>query len=368
MKQPLLWLLCLATSINFAQTNNQSTLTIDQIMHGEDFVGYAPSRISWSDDSQNIFFSWNPNKDTLRSSYKVNIKSKAINKRTFSELKNSTSSGDYTKDFKWRVYSKNGDLYLMNMSNYVVKQITKTESRESSPQFSEDNTSIIYQLNNNFFQWNISNGITQQLTNFKRGSKRQRRSGGTAQDNWLKEDQKEGFNILEKRRNQRDARNYRNGQTRIEGLKVTYTGSKNVYGMRITPDLNYVVYNLYQFAKNKNTIVPNYVTESGYTTDLNARSKVGSKQATSESWILNLKTGKTYQIKADKLEGIFDKPTYKKEYVKKGAVFNPLYKSPRKVNIRSQVFSDNGKAVVSISSQDNKDNAIRGNNITTLIF
>src|SRR5690606_35591948 len=74
-----------------------------------------------------------------------------------------------------------------------------------------------------------------------------------------------------------------------------------------------------------------------------------------ESWILNLKTGKTYQIKTNELEGIFDKPKYMEDYVAKGAVFNPLYKSPRKVNIGSPIFSDDGKAVVNISSQDNKD-------------
>lgn len=354
MKQSLLWLLCLATSLNFAQTNNQSKLTIDQIMFGEDFVGYSPSRIDWSDDSQNIFFSWNPEKDTLRSSYKVNIKSKTINKRTFSELKNSTSSGDYTKDYKWRVYSKNGDLYLMDMSNYAIKQITKTESRESSPQFSGDNTSIVYQLSNNLFKWDISSGITEQLTNFEKGSKRSERSGAD-QDEWLKEDQLKYFDVLEKRKNQRDSRKHRNEQTRIEGLETTYTGSKSLYGIRITPDLNYVVYNLYQPAKSKNTIVPDFVTESGYTTDLNTRSKVGSKQATSESWILNLKTGKTYQIKADELDGIFDKPKYMKEYVAKEAVFNPLYKSPRNVSIGSPLFSDDSKAVINITSQDNKD-------------
>jgi len=42
MKQLILGLLCVATSLAFAQTNNQSQLTIDQIMQGDDFVGYLP--------------------------------------------------------------------------------------------------------------------------------------------------------------------------------------------------------------------------------------------------------------------------------------------------------------------------------------
>jgi len=354
MKQPLLWLLCIATSLNFAQTNNQSQLTIDQIMKGTDFVGYSPNRIGWSENSEHIYFNWNPDNDTIPSSYKVNIKSKAISKRSISELKNNTGFGNYTKDYKWKVYSKNGDLYLMNMSNYTVKQITKTEKRESSPQFSSDENSIVYQLDNNLFQWHISSGITKQLTNFKSGSKRTKRPD-SSQDQWLKDDQLKYFNTLEKRKNERDARSYRNEQTKIEGLKTIYTGDKNLFGLNLSPDLNYVVYGLYSNAKNKNTIVPNYVTESGYTTDLNAHTKVGSKPFTSESWILNLKTGETYQIKADAIEGIFDKPKYMKDYVEKDSVFNPLYDLPRQVNIGAPVFSADSKAVVNITSQDYKD-------------
>ncbi|EGV44522.2 S9 family peptidase [Bizionia argentinensis JUB59] len=354
MKQLVLWLLLLATTMSFAQSINKSKLTIDQIMLGADFVGYSPSRINWSDDSQDIFFNWTPNKDTLSSSYKVNVKSKAISKRTFSELKNSSGFGEYTKDYKWKVYSKSGDLYLMDMSNYSVKQITKTEARESSPQFSGDESSIVYHLDGNLFKWDIKSGFTQQLTNFKKGSKKSD-SEQTTQDQWLKEDQLTQFNVLTKRKNEGDARQYRNEQTKIEGLEPIYTGSKILFGMNVSPDLNYVVYSLYESAKGRNTIVPDFVTESGYTTDLNTRSKVGSKQATSESWILNLKTGDTYQIKADELEGIFNKPKYREDYVTKDSVFNPLYKSPRNVSIGSPLFSDDSKAVVSITSQDNKD-------------
>lgn len=354
MRQSIVWLLCIATSLSFAQTNNQSQLTIDQIMQGENFVGYSPTRISWSDDGEHIYFNWNPDNDTIPSSYKVNVASKAISKRFFSEIKNSSDSGDYTKDHKWKVYSKNGDLYMMNMSDYTIKQLTKTEARESNPQFSGDESAIVYQLDNNLFKWHIASGITQQLTNFKSGSKRPERPE-SAQDEWLRDDQLKYFNILEKRKNEREARSYRNEQTRIEGLEPVYIGDKNIFRISVSPDLNYVVYHLYSSPKNKNTIVPDYVTENGYTTDLNSRSKVGSTQFTSESWILNLKTGDTYQIQTDDMEGIFEKPKYLEEYVEKDSVFNPLYDAPRKVNIGSPVFSDDSKAVVNITSQDYKD-------------
>ena len=87
MKSFSLTLFILATSFCVAQTQNQSQLSIDQIMKGEDYVGYLPDDITWDDNSQEIYFSWNPDKDTIRSTYKVNIKTKLIKKLSYDELK-----------------------------------------------------------------------------------------------------------------------------------------------------------------------------------------------------------------------------------------------------------------------------------------
>ena len=188
-------LLSLFLSINsIAQIENLSALSIDQIMQGEEFVGYLPTSISWSDNSQFINFSWNPDNDTIRASYKADIRSKNITKRSFAELRNSTNEGDFTKDYTWKVYEKNGDLYSINLTNFEKKQITNTLARESNPQFSGDESSIIYRMNNNLFQWNIENGSTIQLTDFQQGSEREPKV--TPQEEWLKDDQIEHFGFF----------------------------------------------------------------------------------------------------------------------------------------------------------------------------
>jgi len=78
MKSALLFLCLLLAIESTGQVENLSVLTIDQIMHGDEFVGYLPTSINWSDNSQFIYFSWNPDKDTLRSTYKADIASKNI--------------------------------------------------------------------------------------------------------------------------------------------------------------------------------------------------------------------------------------------------------------------------------------------------
>ncbi len=354
MKQSILWILCFVTSFSIAQTNNQSQLTIDQIMQGENFIGYLPTSINWSENSKDIYFSWNPDNDTIRSTYKVNINSEKIDKLSFNALKERPNNGNYSKDYKWKAYDKGGDLFLMNTLNYTTKRITNTTARESNPQFSGDEKSIIYQKDNNLYQWNIKSGTTKQLTDFKSGHKKPERKPSD-QDQWLIDDQLKYFNILEKRKNENDAQQYRQKQLEFDRPKTIYFGDKQFFGGRISPDLNYVIYRLFTAPNSKNTIVPDYTTESGYTTDLNARSKVGSPQYTSESWILNLKTGDTYQIKTDSIEGIFDKPKYLKEYAENPLEYEDKYDAARVVSIGAPIFSNDGKAVVNITSADYKD-------------
>ena len=363
MKPLSLFLFVFASTFCFAQHQNQSQLTIDQIMKGEDFVGYLPDKIEWADNSQDIYFSWNPDNDTIRSTYEVNIKSKVIKKLSFEELIEKASNVNYSKDssdfnystdYKWKVYQKGGDLFLMDLKTFTKKRITNTLARESNPQFSGDQTAIVYLQDHNYFKWDIATGSITQLTNFKRGEGN-KESRLSPQEQWLEDDQMKLFNILDKRKNEKDAKKHLKEQTNFSRPKTIYFGDKRWRAGDISPDLNYVVYHLYTPPNAKNTLVPDYVTQSGYTTNLYSRPKVGSPQYTSETWVMNLKTGETYQIKTDSIEGIFDKPKFLKEYAENLSEYKDTFDSPREVSIGSPIFSEDGKAVVNITSADNKD-------------
>lgn len=363
MKQFKFCLIFLITSLSISQTNNQSKLSIDEIMKGDDFVGYLPEDIKWSDDSSDIFFSWNPDNDTIRSTYKVDIYSKEIKKLSFEELKSTSNPGNASKDNRWKVYEKSGDLFLMNYTTFSVKQITSTNAREFNPQFSGNQKLIIYQQDNNLFKWNINDGTTEQLTDFKSG-KEKSESELNAQDQWLEDDQLTYFNILEKRKNEKDAKKYRGEKTQFKRPETIYYDNKNLFSLCISPDLNYVVYRLNVKPDDKKTKVPDFVTQSGYTNDLNARSKVGNPQYTYESWILNLETGKNYQIKTDSIKGIKDKPKYLMEYAENLSEYKDTFKNPKGVEISKPIFSEDGNALVNITSKDYKDRWIMTVNLS----
>jgi len=355
--------LCLCLSIkSIGQIENLSELTIDQIMQGDEFVGYLPTRIKWSDDNQSIYFSWNPDKDTLRSTYRVDITTKEIEKLSFEERRAIANDGDYTKYYTWKVYEKSGDLFLINNSDLIIKQITNTLAFESDPRFSGDESSIIYQKDDNLFQWSIVDGSTTQLTDFKEDKEEEAEI--KPQDQWLEDDQLAIFETLKQRKNRDDATKYRNDQIEFEQPMSVYLGDKRLHGLTISPDLNYVVYQLSFDANDKNTIVSDYVTQSGYTTDIKRRTKVGGAQDRYESWILNLQLDTAYRIDTKNIEGIYDKPKYLEEYANDTDIYTDKYEDPREVYIGLPIFSDDSKAVVNITSQDYKDRWIMSLNLS----
>jgi dipeptidyl aminopeptidase/acylaminoacyl peptidase len=363
MKHFLLFAFLLITFNGLSQAQNQSDLSVDQIMQGEEFVGYLPTRVNWSDDSKQIYFSWNPDGDTLRSTYRADISSRKIQKLSFEELKAQTNGGDYTDDYRWKIYEKDGDLFLLNALSYAVRPVTNTLAKELNPRFSGDESSVVYESGNNLFLWNISKGSTIQLTDFKKG--KEKKSKSTDQEKWLEDDQLAHIDILSMRKDREDARKYRRDQAKEKRPTTIYLGGKELRGLSISPDLNYVVYRLVKSAKDKNTIVPDYVTRSGFTKDLNARAKVGGPRDTFETWILDRQKDTSYQVQTKDIEGIYDKPGYLREYAKDTAAYSEKYEDPRDVVIGQPLFSKDGKAVVNITSEDYKDRWIMSLDLST---
>jgi dipeptidyl aminopeptidase/acylaminoacyl peptidase len=101
--------------------------------------------------------------------------------------------------------------------------------------------------------------------------------------------------------------------------------------------------------------VPDFVTESGYLEDLRSRPKVGSPQDTYETGIYDRQQDTFYIIDTEQIEGIFQKPAFLKDYHEGDEPFEENYEDPREVVLFGPVYSEDGKAVVVVRSQDNKD-------------
>lgn len=347
----LLSLFCIQPVI----AQSRTPLTVEKIMRDpKKWIGTSPTDITWSDDSKTIYFNWNPDKNPSDSLYSYSITSQKTNKVTLAERKKMPGrNGVYNRAHSVRAYEKNGDIFLINYKDFSIRQLTNTVERESNPVFGGHEKEIIFERDDNLFSISLASGLVSQLTDFKTGPKKQDSKPGE-QERFLKADQLSMFEVLKERKDKKDAGKKITELEKPARPKEIYLGDKNVSGQQISPDGQFITYRLNQPEKSaKSTIVPNYVTESGFTESIPARTKVGAPDGITEFWVYDIKKDTARRVSVIDIPGIYDKPDYLKDYP---ASDSASKKKERNVLIHGPFWSDNGQhAVVVVRSLDSKD-------------
>jgi hypothetical protein len=285
---------------------------IDCIMQGEDFVGVLPQNHYWSEDGLSILFTWNPDGDTIASTYGADPMTGQVHRLTVDELKALPGRGSYNRDYSLMVYEKHGDLFLLDLQHMESSQVTATLERESSPVISGDGKSVVYRKGDNLFRWCMEAGSVTQITNFQEGSKRKTApSNDKAQ--WLEDDQLRLSGVLSDQEDRESARESRSELLKPRRPAEIWLEKKRLGRMNISPDLRYVVYSLTIRAERESTMVADFVTSSGYVEERTGRSKVGGMQDRYETWVFDTKKDTAYQVLTEDVEGIRDKPVFLKE-------------------------------------------------------
>ena len=323
-------------------------------MQGDRFVGYSPDQIRWSADSKDILFRWNPDMDTLKSQFKLDINDQKIEKVSLQELKERPSRGDYNADRTQMIYGKNGDIFLLDLKSMASKQLTNTIDRENNPQFTADGQQFTFEKNNNLFVFDLAKATLTQLTNLKRGKKRPE-SSLNKMEQWLENDQLAYFDILEQRNATRILRQEQREELQVDRPMEIYYGKSSISNLQASPDLRFVTFRMTNRSQAEGTIVPNFVTELGYTKDLNARPKVGSAQDTYEMGVYDRQRDTFYRLDTEQIEGITNKPAFLAAYHKGDDSYKPQYEKPREVIFHGPYFSDDSQAIIVVRSMDNKD-------------
>ena len=360
-------------------------LTIEKIMQDPKWIGSSPTNVFWSPDSKTIYFNWNPENKIADSIYSFALGAAAPQKASYLAVQKilAINNGVYNNSYSQLVYTYRGDLFLEEVKSGKTTRITQTEEVESNPRFVGKDEWIVYTRNQNLFGWNTKTGTTLQLTNIVRGvettitasSVPLNRGGGAFgggrgavgpsptnttsggfQEQWLEHQQLLLFDVLKDRKNKRDQGTAFNKANRdlSDTLKSIGIGDKNIQGLQISPDGRFVTYRLSAAVFNaKTTIVPAYVTESGFTTDIPGRTKVGAPLAKSEFYVYDKVKDTVLLVLVDSIPGISDQPDYFKDYPKKNAGRRPQNRS---VTIGGPFWNESGTyAIVDIRAQDYKD-------------
>lgn len=333
-----------------AQKGNNSTLKIKDIMQGDDFVGHRPSNPYWSTDGKTLYFDWNPNGAMSDSLHAYSLASKDIQKVDFLTANALPSSRiTYNQEKTKGVYAKNGDIFMLDATTHKATPITKTQERENDPHFTHNGKRVAYVKDGELYTWEIATGITEQWTHFVKSKDSEPKRD--SKDEWLYQDQLELFDVLRERKTKRDAGEKLNEKLEALGPLTIETNGKRVIGLQMDPSGGYITYVLMDSPNTKGTIVPHFVTESGYTEDQNTRSKVGDEPTQYEMFVYNVTERKNYPVVLDNLEGLDYVPEYTKDYPDKP------YKNEDRIGfINGPTWNSKGtKAILDIQANDYKD-------------
>ncbi len=364
MKRKLLFLplLCIA----LLQAQAQSTLSVEHIMRDPIWMGTFPSSASWSDDSQTIYFRYNRDKDPTDSLYKLGLSEKgAISKVSWKEMKaNERSEEDFNADKSLRVYQVDKKLMLEDMSSLTSSLLIQWPENFNDPKFMANEMEISFTSKSNIYVLNRSTKIVRKVTNISTETKPKDKSKNEDEKvDWLESENLELLGVVKERKEKsKMRRDYRDAYSDSEKEEFTYyTEGKSPVNLQLSPDGNYATFTIYTTSSNKNSIVPDYADASGYTVDLNARSKVGTTPTKTEIGIYDLQRDTVYFISSSELPGIKDLPDYVTDYPDK-----TWEEKERDVAFSSPYFSPNGKkAIINIRSNDNKDRWIASVDLET---
>jgi dipeptidyl aminopeptidase/acylaminoacyl peptidase len=355
MKKVFLSFCFIVLSISISVAQSLEELSVQKIMRDPGWIGHSPDNFYWGENSGQLFFNWNPDNNPSDSLYAYSINSediKSINHEL--EMSFPDRNGVYNEAKTEKLFIRNGDLYLADIKSGKIEILIESSQRISNTDFSPDETKIYYTVDNNIYSWDRKKGITHQLVDFNASAEPEEKSAKKSdEEEWLNNQQLELFSVL-KERKERDEKSKEYSQSiKSEGIPTVYLDGKRLIESNISPDGNYVIYRLYNSADgNDNTIVPDYVTESGKTEDLRARSKVGGEQSYMELGVFNLNTRENKIVSIDEVEGLKQIPEFWSEYPdRKKEDFET-----RKMIFQSPLFSEDGKyTVIDARATDNKD-------------
>ncbi len=272
-------------------------LTIDNIMRGPGLYGYEPSQPRWSGDGERIYFQWKQAGDPLlqpMDTYVVGRGGSGLRKLPEAEAKLAPpAGGDSTRDKKRTVYSRDGDIWLYDAAAGGTRQITETEDNETNPHFTHDEKRVAFTRANNLYVTALDNGATEEMTDIRPAGSPPPPDEEklTASQETLKKDQKDLFDAIRQRAAEREEQQAKRKREHPRKPFILQAG-QTVAALQLTPDEKYVAASIREAATGaKRTIVPSFVTESGYTDDISSYEKVGDKQSLVRLAILSVETG-----------------------------------------------------------------------------
>jgi dipeptidyl aminopeptidase/acylaminoacyl peptidase len=290
-------------------------MTVDNIMRGPDLVGTEPSGIAWSADGTRLYFRWKKPEEKQAEWYFITKSSLVPQKTTAAEMQKKPALpaggarfggfGGFggglilSKDKKKALVIQGNEIAGLDIATGTTTTLVTTDARKSGLGYSFDGRKAVFVSEDNLYLLSLEGHGLKQMTSFvRRAAPPSPPAKPDELAKWYTDQQLEIFQQFKLGGGEGQRGGMRGGA--FEGAAgggprrrpLTLAENQFVGGLELSPDEKFVTFTLSEpNSGEKGTIVPNYVTRSGFTEDIPGRSKAGYPSRTSKAGIMDTATG-----------------------------------------------------------------------------
>lgn len=340
--------------------------TMEQIMADPDWIQRGAENWYWGDDSNSIFYSQKRADSKIRDLFQQSLNSSA-QKVSLSDMHKAADRGAVrNNDNTMETYSFKGDIFLKNVRDGSVRQITHTSANEGAPMFLNDGR-VAYRSGNIFYAYDPSDGTIREVVNLqtKDAPERVKEPKG-----YLAEEEHKLIGYvaaqLQDSKDKESARQALQAANDAVVADAFYFGKgKSIRAASLSPSGDKMIVNVVpdKPRRQKTDIMPNYINGDATITAEKVRTRVtDQKPVDSETYFLDIKTHKMIKLDYKSLPD-YDKDvlaTVRAENFKAQGKKYKSKKAPRAINLmfsrQNILWHQNGeKVALMLKAWDNKD-------------
>jgi dipeptidyl aminopeptidase/acylaminoacyl peptidase len=367
-KEPKATIAKAVKSVSKAKITNNGEITLEQIMSDPDWMGRSPESWYWGDDSQTVLYQQkqqgNPLRDLMKKSLQTEGNGEKVKLATMhiDADRNAQTNRSGTHE----VYVFEGNVFLKEVTNQKVKQLTYTSAIERSAMFL-NNGNVSYRVGDKFFEHDVNNSKIIELASL------QMKNSPDAADktpSYIAEEQSKLISYIALNQTNNQLKDEKNEKLKAQNKTLTksefYFGEGNrVVNASLSPNGDKMIVSIAESKSSRasSDIMPNYITDDGHIKAEKVRHRVAdNRQYSQELFVLDLTTGQKFPLSYETLPGFDDDvlASVKSEnYARDGKTYQSE-KSPRNIHVMRafnaiQWHDDGKKVALLLEAWDNKD-------------
>ncbi|MGB0134920.1 prolyl oligopeptidase family serine peptidase [Dokdonella sp.] len=348
-------------------------ITLEQSMADPDWIGPPVESPYWSVDSKSIYYRLKRDGSTIRDLHRINLETRqdvVIDPALMADADGRGAVFDRSRQLA--AFVRSGDIFIRDLRNSQLIQVTRTPQSEASPQFSADGRALQFRTGNDWSSYDIASRVTAPAAVVL-----SEKDPEAKKPDDLGELQLRLFSTLRTVKGDREATRsneeaFRKGDPTRSPQPFYLGDNVDIEGTALSPDGRYllVVTTAKDYDKGKIAKLHHYVTESGYEEQEDERVRVGrNAPAPSRIWLLDLADHEQTELTLDDLPGSKDDPLHKvreENRLAKAETGKPSDKAEkpakkdepalRSVTVAEMIWSPDGSQVaIQLRAIDNKD-------------